>query len=55
MSKPGLDKWLKVNAEFASIWPNITVKRDAMPEAKEMDGVEGKYELYFSAKPGQGD
>ena len=48
-------KWLKINTEFASIWPNITVKRDAMPEAKEMDGVEGKYEQYFSPNPGQGD
>ena len=35
--------------------PNITIKRDPMPEAKEMDGVEGKLELYFSAEPGQGD
>jgi ferredoxin len=54
-TEPGLDKWLKINTEFASIWPNITVKRDAMPEAKEMDGVEGKYEQYFSPNPGQGD
>lgn len=54
-TEPGLDKWLKINTEFSTQWPNITVKRDALPEAKEMDGVEGKYELYFSAKPGQGD
>ena len=31
-TEPGLDKWLKINTEFASIWPNVTVKRDAMPE-----------------------
>ncbi|MEK1928065.1 MAG: DUF3470 domain-containing protein, partial [Rhizobium giardinii] len=36
-------------------WPNITVKKDEMPEAKEMDGVEGKYEKYFSPNPGKGD
>ena len=36
-----------------TIWPNITVKRDAMPEAKEMDGVEGKYEQFFSPNPGR--
>jgi len=54
-TEPGLDKWLKVNTEFAAIWPNITVKRDAMPEAKEMDGVENKYEQFFSPNPGQGD
>ena len=45
----------RTDEEFASIWPNITVKRDAMPEAKEMDGVEGKYEQFFSPNPGQGD
>jgi ferredoxin len=54
-TEPGLDMWLKLNAEFAIKWPNITVKRDSLPEAKEMDGVEGKYDKYFSAEPGQGD
>jgi ferredoxin len=54
-TEPGLDKWLKVNAEFATQWPNITVKKDEMPEAKEMDGVEGKYEKFFSPEPGTGD
>ncbi|MES5046143.1 ferredoxin FdxA [Rhizobium nepotum] len=54
-TEPGLDKWLKLNTEYAAIWPNITIKRDPMPEAKEMDGVSGKLELYFSPEPGQGD
>jgi ferredoxin len=54
-TEPGLDMWLKVNADFATQWPNLTVKREEMPEAKEMDGEEGKYEKYFSPKPGQGD
>ena len=49
------DKWLKVNAEYAQIWPNITVKREPMPEAKEMDGVPGKFDQYFSPEPGKGD
>ncbi|MFB2607588.1 DUF3470 domain-containing protein, partial [Rhizobium phaseoli] len=51
----GLDKWLKINTEYASIWPNITVKKDPLPEAKEMDGQTGKFEKYFSEKPGSGD
>ncbi len=46
-TEPGLDMWLKLNAEFSTQWPNITVKRDPLPEAKEMDGVEEKYEKYF--------
>jgi ferredoxin len=54
-TEPGLDKWLKINAEFASIWPNITVKKDAMDGAKDVDGETGKFEKYFSEKPGAGD
>jgi ferredoxin len=54
-TESGLDKWLKVNADFASIWPNITQKRDALPEAKEFDGVADKFDQYFSDKPGTGD
>ena len=27
-TEPGLDKWLKINADYAKIWPNITVKKD---------------------------
>jgi ferredoxin len=54
-TEPGLDKWLKLNADLASIWPNITQKRDALPEAKAFDGVAEKFEQYFSDKPGSGD
>lgn len=54
-TESGLDKWLKINAEYALVWPNITRKRDALPEAKEMDGVEGKFEKFFSPNPGSGD
>jgi ferredoxin len=54
-TEPGLDKWLKINTEYASLWPNITIKKDPLPEAKEMDGETGKFEKYFSEKPGSGD
>jgi ferredoxin len=39
---------------MAKSWPNLTKKRPALAEAKEMDGKEGKLEL-FSANPGEGD
>jgi ferredoxin len=54
-TEPGLDKWLKLNSEFAQIWPNITIKKDPMEGAKDLDGEEGKYEKYFSAEAGKGD
>ncbi|HEY4199062.1 MAG TPA: ferredoxin FdxA [Devosiaceae bacterium] len=54
-TESGLDKWLEINTKYASAWPNITEKRDAPADAKEMDGVEGKFEKYFSEAPGEGD
>ncbi|VAW19220.1 hypothetical protein MNBD_ALPHA12-1973, partial [hydrothermal vent metagenome] len=40
---------------YASIWPNITQKRDPMPDAEKFDGEKGKLEKYFSEEPGEGD
>ena len=54
-TEPGLDKWLQLNTEYAPKWPNITIKREAPADAKEFDGVEGKFDKYFSAEPGEGD
>ena len=54
-TEPGLDKWLEVNSKYASAWPNITEKRDAPADAKEMDGGRGQVRevLLRSARPGR--
>lgn len=54
-TEPGLEKWLGLNTEYAQKWPNITIKRDPPPDAKEFDGMPGKFEKYFSPEPGEGD
>ncbi|MGI6246466.1 MAG: ferredoxin FdxA [Pseudochelatococcus sp.] len=54
-TEPGLEKWLKINADYARVWPNLTQKRDALPEAAEFDGVLNKFEQHFSPEPGEGD
>jgi ferredoxin len=54
-TEPGLDKWLKINTEYASLWPNITAKKEPPENAKEFDGVEGKFEKFFSPEPGSGN
>jgi ferredoxin len=54
-TEPGLEKWLKINTEYAQKWPNITIKREAPADAKEFDGVAGKLEAHFSENPGEGD
>jgi ferredoxin len=54
-TEPGLEKWLGLNAEYAKVWPNITVKKEAPADAGEYDAVEGKFDKFFSAEPGEGD
>jgi ferredoxin len=43
-----------LNAQYAKSWPNITIKREPPPDAKDWDGVEGKLK-HFSPNGGQGD
>jgi ferredoxin len=52
---PGLENWLKLNAEYADVWPNIAVKRAAPPDADAFNGTPDKFETYFSPNPGLGD
>jgi len=49
------EKWLKVNTEYAKSWPNITQKKESPPDAKDYEGMEGKFEKFFSPAPGTGD
>ena len=48
-------KWTALNADYAAKWPNITQKKDSMPEADKFAEETGKLEKYFSEKPGTGD
>ena len=50
-TEPGLEKRLEANTEYAKSWPNITQKKESLPDAKEFEGVDGKFEKY-SSKPG---
>jgi ferredoxin len=54
-TEPGLEQWLTLNAKFAKLWPNLTQKKKALPQAKEREGESGKFEKYFSEAPGEGD
>jgi hypothetical protein len=40
-TEPGLEKWLSLYAEYAKIWPNITVRK-APPDSKEWEGKPDK-------------
>lgn len=54
-TEPNLDIWLKLNADYAESWPNITIKKEPLPDAEDFDGAADKMEKYFSANPGSGD
>jgi ferredoxin len=54
-TEPGLEQWLKINADMAKNWPNITQKKEPPADAKSFDGQAGKYDTFFSANPGEGD
>ena len=47
-------KWLQINASYAKVWPNITVKGTPPADREEWERVEGKFEKYFSPEPGKG-
>ena len=38
----GMDEYIELNADLAEVWPNITEKKDSLPDAEEWDGVPDK-------------
>ena len=45
-------KWVTMNTEFAEKWPNITRKGESPVDADDFTDETGKFEKYFSDKPG---
>lgn len=46
--------WLRLNEEYAAQWPNITVKKNPLPDADAANGLPNKFSD-FSSNPGDGD
>ena len=42
------EKWLDLNATQANVWPNITEKKEPANDADDFQGLENKYEKYYS-------
>jgi ferredoxin len=52
-TEPGLEKWVEINAEYSEKWPNITEKKDPMPDADKFDGQgEQTREVLFAKSAG---
>jgi ferredoxin len=47
---PKAGEWTELNASLARVWPNITEKRDALPDADRWKDVGGKA-AHFSPDP----
>jgi ferredoxin len=45
-------KWVTINAQYATIWPNITVKKPAPDDADHWALVKGMFDSAFSPEPG---
>jgi ferredoxin len=48
-------KFLEMNRKYSELWPNITRKKDPMPEAESFKDIQNKFEEHFSEEPGEGD
>ena len=47
-------KWLELNREYSSRWPNITRNKPTFADADAQNGVPDKFR-FFSPEPGEGD
>jgi ferredoxin len=50
-TESGLEKWRELNATYAAIWPNISVKGEPPADADQFKAEEGKFDKYFSEAP----
>ena len=48
-----MEKWLLLNKKFSALWPNISKKKDPMPEHEKFKNIKDKYDKHFSEKPGK--
>jgi ferredoxin len=48
------EEWLQLNRQYADLWPNITSKKEAPPDADQQNGRPGKA-AEFSPQPGKVD
>jgi len=54
-TEDNLENWIELNAKYSEIWPNLTVKGESPGDADDFKDQEGKFDKFFSDKPGKGD
>ena len=53
-TESGAEQWAELAERFLGTWPNITAKKDPLPDAEEWVGVDGKLDQLDTAG-GAGD
>lgn len=53
-TEPNMEKWVEMNAHYAALWPNITVKKAPPPDADDWVDVPHKYPDHFNPE-GKGE
>jgi ferredoxin len=48
----GMEKWVEINRQYATNWPNITRKKTSPEDADQWASVKNKFQDHFSEKPG---
>lgn len=48
---PDLQKWVEINRKYSKEWPVITKKKPHASDAKDFDGMKGKFEKLFDPRP----
>lgn len=54
-TKDGSERWVEVNRQYASTWPNITRKGAPPADSDEWLRVKDKFANHFNDKLGQGN
>jgi len=54
-SEAGAEAWVELNRELSEFWPNITQRRDPLPEADARRDEAGKFEKFFTRTAGEGN
>ncbi len=50
-SESAAEKWVEINRQYATAWPNITRKGEAPPDADKWKDVPDKFEKHFNPDP----
>ena len=45
------EKWLEINKKYSAVWPNISKKKDPMPNHENYKNMKNKLKDHFSEKP----